>query len=115
MTDPPHPPTDALPRTPAEMRWMLGLTVLLGLLVQNAWAQAQVWAEWSSTVTNHAASGTVQTLNGPVAFTFAIDPTTSGTANGGYFITGVNPGGIAFNNVAAFGPNPPASTRCVRA
>ena len=101
-------------RSPTKMRWLLGVAVLLGLIVHTTWAQAQQWAQWTAG-TAHSASGIVQTRNVPVSFTFTIDPTDGGVADGGYYMTGVNPGGAAFNNELAFGPNPPSTTRCVRA
>ena len=75
------------------MRWLLGLAVLLGLTAHHAWAQSQRWATWNSGPTSSSASGTVQTIGGPVSFTLAITPTNGSDANGGYYISGVNAGG----------------------
>ena len=93
------------------MRWLLGLAVLLGLVVHRTWAQGQNWAVWNAAFTGSSASGTVQSLTGAVTFTFAVNPTDGGTANGGYYITGVGNATGTFSSTTAYGPGAPQQVK----
>lgn len=84
---------------------LLRLTsALLALAVPAALAQQQ-WADWNAGPSNALATGTVA----GVPISLAVNP----TGNPGLRITGQSGSSNLWNNVTNYGPNPPATARCV--